>query len=396
KRRLGSYPHELSGGQRQRVMIAMALANSPKLLIADEPTTALDVTVESQILSLLQSLQDEFGMAILLISHDLGVVRHMASRTAVMRDGRIVESGETAALFDAPQHDYTRHLIDAEPSGSPAPVPADAEELMRCEQMRTTFVLRRSLFGRARDTLRAVDDVSLAVRAGETVGIVGESGSGKSTLAQCLLRLVPFQQGSVHFEGQSVHRLSQAEIRPLRQRMQIVFQDPFAALSPRLSVAQIVGEGLAIHQATLDAAERDALVVEALAEVELDPAVRHRYPHEFSGGQRQRIAIARALVLQPRLLVLDEPTSALDRSVQAQVLALLRSLQQRHGLSYLFISHDLKVVRAISHRVLVMQAGQVVEDGDTETVFARPEHPYTQQLLAAATERDRVSTMIQV
>ncbi|MEM7378600.1 MAG: ABC transporter ATP-binding protein [Pseudomonadota bacterium] len=394
--RLASYPHELSGGQRQRVMIAMALANTPRLLIADEPTTALDVTVESQILELLRSLQAELGMAILLISHDLGVVRHMASKTAVMREGTIVEHGATTAVFGSPQHPYTRHLVDAEPAGTPAPVPADAETVLTCDRLNTCFVLRRSLFGRSRVTLQAVDEVSLQVRQGETLGIVGESGSGKSTLAQCLLRLVPFQSGRVSFEGTAIETQSQASLRPLRQRMQMVFQDPFGALSPRMSVGQIIGEGLAVHAATLDADARDARVAQALAEVELDPAVRDRYPHEFSGGQRQRIAIARALVLHPRLLVLDEPTSALDRSVQAQVLDLLRDLQQRHNLAFLFISHDLKVVRAISHRVVVMRSGRVVEQGDTEAIFTRPAEAYTQRLLAAATERDRAVADVSV
>lgn len=387
--RLQSYPHELSGGQRQRVLIAMALANAPKLLIADEPTTALDVTVEAQILELLQSLQAEFDMAILLISHDLGVVRRMAARTAVMREGRIVEQGDTLALFESPANAYTRHLIESEPSGTPEPVADQALEILSCQSLCTAFVLRRSLLGRPLESLVAVDDVSISLRAGETLGIVGESGSGKSTLAQCLLRLVPFQSGRVEFEGRAVHAIPQAELSRLRQRMQIVFQDPFAALSPRMSVAQIVGEGLAVHRAELSATQRDELVVEALVEVELDPAARHRYPHEFSGGQRQRIAIARALVLQPRLVILDEPTSALDRSVQSQVLNLLRSLQRKHGLSYLFISHDLKVVRAISHRVIVMRRGQVVERGETERIFEHPEHPYTRKLLAAATDRDR-------
>ena len=386
--RLGAYPHELSGGQRQRVMIAMALANDPRLLIADEPTTALDVTVEAQILSLLASLQQETGMAMLLISHDLGVVRKVASHTSVMRNGEIVEAGTTDGLFARPQHAYTQHLIGAEPTGSPGPVATDAPTVLRGEGMRVVFPLTRSFFGRVKTSLTAVDDVSLDVSEGETLGIVGESGSGKSTLAQSLLRLLPNDAGRIEFESQALEGLTQAVLRPIRQRLQIVFQDPFGSLSPRLSVAQLIGEGLAVHEPDLNATEREVRVVRALEEVELDPDSRHRYPHEFSGGQRQRIAIARALVLQPRLVVLDEPTSALDRSVQAQVLELLKTLQTRHKLAYLFISHDLKVVRAISHRVMVMRQGQVVEQGDTEQIFNHPAHPYTKALLAAATNRD--------
>ncbi len=394
--RLGAYPHELSGGQRQRVMIAMALANSPQLLIADEPTTALDVTVEAQILQLLSSLQRETGMAMLLISHDLGVVRRVASTTSVMREGEIVESAPTARLFNQPQHEYTRHLINAEPTGSPAPIADGARELMRAEGVDVNFVLKRSLFGKPTVSLKAVDDVSLTLRAGETLGVVGESGSGKSTLAQSLLRLVPLSAGVVEFDSQRMDSLSAKDLRPLRQDLQIVFQDPFGSLSPRLTVAQLVAEGLAVHRRDLDADARDAKVEAALREVELDPALRHRYPHEFSGGQRQRIAIARALVLQPKVVVLDEPTSALDRSVQAQVLDLLKRLQVQHKLTYLFISHDLKVVRSISHRVMVMQRGRVVEHGDTEAIFTAPEHPYSKTLLAAATDRDLHATDVGV
>ncbi len=383
--RLGAYPHQLSGGQRQRVMIAMALANEPDLLIADEPTTALDVTIQAQILTLLKSLQQKLGMGLLLITHDLNIVRHVADRVCVMTDGELVEQGPVTRIFAQPQHAYTRKLLDAEPSGRPRPISGDAAEVLAADDVRVWFPVRGGLLRRTVDHVRAVDGVTLSVRAGETLGIVGESGSGKTTLGLALLRLEK-SRGAITFDGRPIDGLSGKVLRPLRREMQIVFQDPFGSLSPRMSVAQIIEEGLRLHGIGGDAAGRDALVVQALDEVGLDPESRHRYPHEFSGGQRQRIAIARAMVLKPKLLILDEPTSALDRSVQAQIVALLRDLQERHRLAYLFISHDLSVVRAMSHRLVVMRDGEVVEQGRAERVFEAPEHPYTRQLIAAATE----------
>ena len=385
KSRLASYPHELSGGQRQRVMIAMALANRPEVLIADEPTTALDVTVQAEILTLLKSLQTELGMALLLISHDFGVVRKMADHLCVMRYGEIVEQGPAETVFVSPQHAYTRTLIEAEPSGQANPLPAEAPLLLQGEKVRVWFPMKKSLFGRVLSHLKAVDDVSFDVREGETLGIVGESGSGKSTLALAALRLIR-SEGRIVFLGEDLRGYKGKALRALRRDMQIVFQDPFGSLSPRQSIAQIVSEGLRAHGLCDDEAELDARVVAALEEVGIDPASRHRYPHEFSGGQRQRFAIARAMILQPRVLVLDEPTSALDRSIQGQVLDLLRELQQRHKLAYLFISHDLKVVRAISHRIIVMNQGQLVESGDVASVFDSPREPYTQRLIRAAFE----------
>ena len=382
ERRCDAYPHELSGGQRQRVMIAMALANEPDLLIADEPTTALDVTIQAQILALLRELRARTGMALLLITHDLGVVRKMADRLCVMRGGRIVEQGPAERIFGAPEHPYTQHLMASEPKGAPAPVPADAPTVLEARDVRVWFPIRRGVLRRTVGHIKAVDGVSLAVRAGETIGVVGESGSGKTTLALGLLRLER-SQGSIRFHGRELQGLSWAETRPLRRAMQFVFQDPFASLSPRLPVGRIVGEGLEIHRLG-DAAERERRVIEVLAEVGLDPESRHRYPHEFSGGQRQRISIARALVLRPELVVLDEPTSALDVSVQAQIVELLRALQERHQLAYLFISHDLRVVRAMSHQILVLRAGRVVEHGASEALFAAPREPYTRALLAAS------------
>ncbi len=382
ERRLAAFPHELSGGQRQRVMIAMALANEPDLLIADEPTTALDVTIQAQILTLLRDLRAKLGMALLLITHDLGVVRKMADRVGVMRAGEIVEQGVAAQIFTAPQHAYTRHLLAAEPHGSPAPPAADAQPVLEGRDVRVWFPIRRGLWRRTVGHVKAVDGVALAVRAGETVGIVGESGSGKTTLGFGLLRLER-SEGSIRFQGRELQGLRWADTRPLRRQMQVVFQDPFASLSPRLPVGRIVGEGLEIHGIG-DRAERERRVIEVLTEVGVDPESRHRYPHEFSGGQRQRISIARAMVLRPRLVVLDEPTSALDVSVQAQIVELLRALQRRHGLAYLFISHDLRVVRAMSHHVLVLRAGRVVEQGPAETLFRNPREAYTKALLAAA------------
>ena len=379
--RLKAYPHELSGGQRQRVMIAMALANEPELLIADEPTTALDVTVQLKILELLRELQAKLGMAILLITHDLNLVRRIAHRVCVMRDGCVVEEAACEELFHAPQHPYTRELLAAEPSGSPVEV-ASADPLLEAQDLRVWFPIRKGVFRRTVDHVKAVDGVSFSIPRGQTLGIVGESGSGKSTLGMALLRLLS-SQGSIRFNGRPLDGLSQKEVRPLRRQMQVVFQDPFGSLSPRMSVGQIVGEGLQIHGIG-DPAQREQAIIEALQEVGLDPATRHRYPHEFSGGQRQRIAIARALVLKPALILLDEPTSALDRTVQRQVVELLRHLQAKYNLTYLFISHDLAVVRALSHQLMVIRHGQVVEQGPADAIFSAPRHEYTRQLLEAA------------
>ncbi len=381
--RLDAWPHQLSGGQRQRVMIAMALANAPDLLIADEPTTALDVTIQAQILELLGRLQDELGMSMLLITHNLAVVRKLAHRVAVMTEGEIVETGPTAAVFETPQHGYTRHLLAAEPAGRPAPAAGPAAEIIAADSLRVWFPVRRGVLRRVVGHIKAVDGVSLAVREGRTVGIVGESGSGKTTLALGLLRLER-SEGPIRFAGRDIHGLGWSELRPLRSEMQIVFQDPFGSLSPRLSVGQIVEEGLRVHGLAGDRGASRERIGAALEEVGLDPDSQDRYPHEFSGGQRQRIAIARAIALKPRLVVLDEPTSALDMSVQAQIVDLLRGLQRRHRLAYLFISHDLKVVRALADEVVVMRAGRVVERGPAERIFERPAEPYTRALLAAA------------
>lgn len=384
--RLSSYPHQLSGGQRQRVMIAMALANEPELLIADEPTTALDVTVEVQILDLLQELQRRLGMALLLITHDLGVVRRMADTVCVMRDGEIVEAGASEQVFTSPQHAYTRHLLDSEPSGVPAVVSPNAALQLSVENLKVHFPIKGGLFKRTVSVVKAVDGVSFELHQGETLGVVGESGSGKSTLAQAVLRLIS-SEGRIVWLGEDIQGWKQNRLRPLRADLQLVFQDPFGALSPRLSVGQLVGEGLGVHQASLSDEEISAKVTQALQDVEMDPSVRDRYPHEFSGGQRQRIAIARAIVLEPQLIVLDEPTSALDRSIQAQVLQLLQRLQLERGISYIFISHDLKVVRTLSHKLLVMRAGAVVEQGDAKKIFEKPNSEYTVRLMQAAFER---------
>ncbi|PZW41061.1 microcin C transport system ATP-binding protein [Humitalea rosea] len=381
--RLGAYPHQLSGGQRQRVMIAAALANTPRLLIADEPTTALDVTIQAQILELLADLKQRFGMGLLLITHDLAIVRRHADAVVVMRHGRVVEQGPVAEVFANPAHEYTRMLLATEPRGHPAPIAASAPVVAEIADLRVHFPIRQGLLRRVTSHIKAVDGVSLSIREGETLGLVGESGSGKTTLGLALLALEP-AMGSIRFEGREIGGLSRAALRPLRRRMQIVFQDPYGSLSPRMSIGEIVGEGLAVHEPGLTSAARAAAVARAMEEVGLEPAMAERYPHEFSGGQRQRIAIARALVLKPRLVVLDEPTSALDVSVQAQVVELLRDLQARHRLAYLFISHDLRVVRAMAHRIAVMKDGRIVEAGEAEAVVADPQQPYTRALMAAA------------
>ncbi len=383
ERRLGAYPHELSGGQRQRVMIAMALANDPDLLIADEPTTAVDVTIQAQLLELLADLQRRLGMAMLFITHDLGLVRRIADRVCVMRAGEIVESGDVETTFRAPKHPYTRALLAAEPRGAPAPIEPQAPVLVRCEDLRVHYPIKAGVLRRTVDVVRAIDGVTVEVREGETLGVVGESGSGKSTLGLALLRLIT-SDGPIEFDGATIQGLRSRALRPLRREMQIVFQDPFGSLSPRLSVGQILEEGLLVHGLGGSAAERTARIEAALREVDLDPETRHRYPHEFSGGQRQRIAIARAMVLEPRFVVLDEPTSALDVSVQAQIVELLRALQRRRRIAYLFISHDLRVVRAMSHRVLVLKDGRIVEQGTAEEIFASPRESYTRALTAAA------------
>ncbi|MHA1565984.1 MAG: ABC transporter ATP-binding protein [Alphaproteobacteria bacterium] len=389
EKRLGAYPHELSGGQRQRVMIAMALANEPDLLIADEPTTALDVTIQAQILELLRKLQARFGMAILFITHDLGIVRKMADRVCVMHEGKIVEQGDVNSIFDAPEHPYTRHLLESEPSGAAHVVPENAATVMAADNLKVWFPIKAGVLRRTVDYVRAVDGISLSVREGQTVGVVGESGSGKTTLGLALLRLIS-SKGSINFDGQAIDALRSQQVRPLRREMQIVFQDPYGSLSPRMSIAQIIEEGLRVHKLGDTGDDRDAMIVAVMKEVGLDPAARHRYPHEFSGGQRQRVAIARALVLKPRFIVLDEPTSALDRSVQAQIVDLLRDLQARHKLAYLFISHDLKVVRAISDQVIVMRDGKVVEQGAAAQIFDSPQEGYTRALMAAAFDIEAV------
>jgi microcin C transport system ATP-binding protein len=379
----------LSGGQRQRVMIAMALANEPDILIADEPTTAVDVTIQAQLLKLLKELQEKLGMAMLFITHDLGIVRKLAHRVCVMQKGRIVEAGETAAMFANPQHDYTRHLLAAEPKGKAGKRDANAPEIVVATDVKVWFPIKAGLLRRTVGHVKAVDGIGFALKAGHTLGVVGESGSGKTTLGLALLRLTQ-AQGHIVFDGRDVMRQSAQDLRALRREMQIVFQDPYGSLSPRMSVVDIVAEGLKIHGIG-DAAARDAAVVAALEEVRLDPATRHRYPHEFSGGQRQRIAIARALVLKPKFLVLDEPTSALDMSVQAQIVDLLRELQDRYKLAYLFISHDLKVVRALADEVMVMKDGAVVEHGPAQRIFDAPQQPYTKALIAAAFAHDVVA-----
>ncbi|RVD18266.1 MAG: dipeptide ABC transporter ATP-binding protein [Mesorhizobium sp.] len=382
-KRLDAYPHQLSGGQRQRVMIAMALANEPELLIADEPTTALDVTVQAQILELLAGLKSRKGMSMLFITHDLGIVRKIADRVCVMTKGKIVETGPTKEIFANPQHAYTRHLLAAEPKGKPPAANADAKPVMTGKDIKVWFPIKQGFFRRTVDNVKAVDGIDVTVRAGQTLGVVGESGSGKTTLGLALARMIS-STGTIQFNGRDINQLTFNAMRPLRRELQIVFQDPFGSLSPRMSIAEIIEEGLKIHEPKLSPDERDDKVAAVLKEVGLDPATRNRYPHEFSGGQRQRVAIARAMVLNPRFVMLDEPTSALDMSVQAQVVDLLRSLQAKHDLAYLFISHDLKVIRALANDVIVMRNGRIVEAGPSQQIFENPQTDYTRALISAA------------
>ncbi|MEM1376601.1 MAG: ABC transporter ATP-binding protein [Pseudomonadota bacterium] len=382
-KRLSAYPHQMSGGQRQRVMIAMALANTPKLLIADEPTTALDVTVQAQILELLNQLKDKQQMSMLFITHDLGIVRKIADRVCVMTNGKIVEHGPTERIFEDPQHDYTKHLLAAEPKGTPSKLDRSAATVMRGDEVKVWFPIKKGFLRKTVDHVKAVDGINIEVRRGQTLGIVGESGSGKTTLGLALSRLIS-SEGKILFNDEDLQARSFKQMRPLRKDLQIVFQDPYGSLSPRMSVAEIVAEGLEIHEAGMSASDRDKAVVAALLEVGIDPDTRFRYPHEFSGGQRQRIAIARAMALKPKFVMLDEPTSALDMSVQAQVVDLLRDLQKKHNLAYLFISHDLKVVRALANEVIVMRNGKVMEHGTADQIFDAPQTDYTKALMAAA------------
>ncbi|MBS9478348.1 ABC transporter ATP-binding protein [Ancylobacter radicis] len=390
--RLGAYPHQLSGGQRQRVMIAMALANEPQLLIADEPTTALDVTVQAQILALLKDLQRRLGMAMLFITHDLGIVRKVADRICVMNHGRIVEAGTMTEIFEAPSHPYTKALLAAQPRGNPAPPHPEAPLVLQADNLKVWFPIKAGIMRRTVGNIKAVDGISLAIRRGETLGVVGESGSGKTTLGLALLRLIS-SDGPIIFMGQNINLLGIKEMRTHRNAMQVVFQDPFGSLSPRMSITDIIGEGLRVHQPRLSAAERDARVVAALRDVGLEPETRHRYPHEFSGGQRQRVAIARAIVLEPSFIVLDEPTSALDMIVQAQIVDLLRDLQRKRDLTYMFISHDLRVVAALASRLIVMKGGVIVEQGPAAELFAAPRSDYTRTLFAAAFNMEAVATV---
>jgi microcin C transport system ATP-binding protein len=381
--RLGAYPHQLSGGQRQRVMIAMALANEPDILIADEPTTALDVTIQAQILTLLKDLQARFGMALLLITHDLTIVRKMADRVIVMTEGKIVERGTTSDIFSAPQHPYTKKLLAAEPKGAPRIAETQPKPLLEADDMRVWFPIKSGFLHRTTGHIKAVDGVDLVLREGETLAVVGESGSGKTTLGLALLRLTA-SKGDIFFDGKKLDTLSGTAMRPLRREMQVVFQDPYSSLSPRLSISQIIEEGLKVHKLGGNAKERRHAIETLLQEVGIDRSCADRYPHEFSGGQRQRVALARALILQPRFLLLDEPTSALDMSVQAQMVELLRDLQTRHGIAYLFISHDLRVVKALAHDIMVMKDGKVVESGKAAAIFTAPQTAYTKALMAAA------------
>ena len=380
-RRLADYPHQLSGGERQRVMIAMALLTRPELLIADEPTTALDVSVQAQILQLLRELKQELNMGLLFITHNLSIVRQLADRVAVMQNGRCVEHNDCRALFSAPAHPYTQRLLDSEPDGEPVPLAADAPVLLQADDLKVAFPVRKGILRRVVDHHRVVNSLSFQLRAGETLGLVGESGSGKSTTGLALLRLIP-SGGKITFAGQPIQGRNRRQLLPLRRQMQVVFQDPNSSLNPRLTAQQIIEEGLRVHQPTLTAAEREQSVILAMQEVGLDPSSRQRYPAAFSGGQRQRIAIARALIVKPQLIVLDEPTSSLDKTVQAQILNLLKALQRKHQLAYIFISHDLGVVRALCHQVMVLRQGEVVEQGECKSVFSAPRHEYTRQLLA--------------
>jgi len=380
--RLDAYPHQLSGGQKQRVMIAMALANEPDILIADEPTTALDVTVQKQVLELIKSLQKKMQMSVILISHDLNVVRHYADDMVVMHQGEIVEHGKIDEVFNNPSQEYTRKLIDSEPNGQPSALSDDAATLLKTDNINVWFPTKTNFWGKTTDYLKAVKDISIELKAGETLGIVGESGSGKTTFGMAILKLLS-STGNVEFLGEKIDSLNQAEFRPFRKNLQIVFQDPYGSLSPRMSVSQIIEEGMVIHNIG-SKSDREQIIIDVLKEVELDPDTRNRYPHEFSGGQRQRIAIARALVLKPELIILDEPTSALDRTVQIQVIELLRNLQEKYGIAYIFISHDLSVVKALSHKVMVMKNGQIVEQNDCQNLFSNPKETYTKNLLEAA------------
>lgn len=383
KTRLHAYPHELSGGQRQRVMIAMALANNPNLLIADEPTTALDVTVQAQILELLDQLKKELNMALLLITHDLTIVEKMADYVCVMQKGKIVEQEKKEALFKAPQHSYTKALLNAQPGGSPDKISESSPIILKSNQLNVRFPIKKGLFGQAKEYVHAVDNISLELQQGETLGVVGESGSGKTTLGLALLKLIQ-SDGQISFQKHDIEGYSKSKMKPLREDMQIVFQDPYASLSPRLTVADIIGEGLRIHRKHLKKAEQEALIIKSLQDVHMDPDIRHRYPHEFSGGQRQRISIARAMILEPRLVVLDEPTSALDVSIQCEIVDLLKELQQKKNLTYIFISHDLRVVRAMAHRILVMKNGKIIETGTSKDILENPQEAYTISLIEAA------------
>ncbi|MGF1748514.1 ABC transporter ATP-binding protein [Vibrio cionasavignyae] len=380
ERKISAYPHELSGGERQRVMIAMALINEPELLIADEPTTALDVSVQAQILDLLKELQQELGMAMLFITHDLSIVRRIADRVAVMKDGELVEVGSCRQVFTTPSHPYTQTLIDSDPRGLPVDIEPDAKTLLSVNDLKVWFPIKGGLFKKVVDHVKAVTQMQFQLKRGHSIGLVGESGSGKSTTGMAILKLVQ-SEGVIEFDGQDIQRLDRKGMLPYRSRMQVVFQDPFSALNPRMSVAQVIGEGLRVHFEH-DEARLDSMICDVMKEVDLDPETRHRYPNEFSGGQRQRIAIARALILKPEFILLDEPTSSLDRTVQAQVLDLLKSLQTKHGLTYLFISHDLNVVKSLCHYTIVMRNGEIVEQGDTQVMFSAPQHDYTKTLVS--------------
>ncbi len=383
ERRLKAFPHQLSGGERQRVMIAMALANEPRLLIADEPTTALDVTIQAQILALIKELQRELAMSVLFITHDLGIVRQVADRVAVMQQGLIVETGPVERIYTSPEHPYTRALLGAEPRAEALPSDPARPTVVRTDNLRVWFPIQRGLLRLTRGYVKAVDGVTVEVRQGQALGVVGESGSGKTTLGRAILRLEKPTDGGIWFEEHPLHGLNHKEMRPLRREMQIIFQDPYGSLSPRMSVEQIIGEGLTIHRVG-DPAERERLITDTMREVGLDPEHRHRFPNEFSGGQRQRIALARALVLKPRFIVLDEPTSSLDRTIQFQVIELLKRLQERHGLTYIFISHDLKVVKSLCHDIVIMKEGRIVEAGPARRIFAAPQDPYTRELMTTA------------